>query len=197
MPWECFQWQPHWYTCRQTDGHDEGNRFFPRHAHSIITNSVSLLCYVLWWCVNVYCTVLSVCKCVLYYCHRQATHLQLTTVSSCLYNKRTETAQQNGGTNVPTWVWELDVNKQHGRRTETVEMKLWRAAAGYSVWTKNRWRENRRSEYAMQITELRSADTVDTCSTLSVHAVNRSDMWQYSHYFIQTLQVAAWQLQNA
>jgi hypothetical protein len=55
-------------------------------------------------------------------------------------------------------------------------MKLWRTAAGYTVWTPNRCRENRTSEYTMLIKALCSADTVDTHSTWSKQNMTRDSI---------------------
>jgi hypothetical protein len=36
-----------------------------------------------------------------------------------------------------------------------MEMKLWKAAAGHTVWPENRCRKNRRTEYTIQIKVLK------------------------------------------
>jgi hypothetical protein len=43
-----------------------------------------LLCMYVIFCIIMLFCVLFVCKCILYYCHRVSTHLQLTDISKLL-----------------------------------------------------------------------------------------------------------------
>ena len=58
------------------------------HSSKLVVICVVLLLFVLFYVLFIFVLlhVLFVCKCVLYYCHRVLTQLQLTNISYQVYN---------------------------------------------------------------------------------------------------------------